>query len=73
MTHQKWLTVFLLGAMALAFTLLINPNTSIAIGVLLGITFLLWLRFASTSKHIGKEHYEGNQPLSTTYRRYEGL
>lgn len=73
MTHKKWLTVFLLGVIALVFTLLINPSTAVGIGVLLGATFLLWVRFAADSKHIGREHYEGDQPLSTTYRRYEGL
>ena len=73
MTHKKWLTVFLLGTIIFTLILLIKPSTGVGIGVLLGVTFLLWVRFAADSKRIGKEHYEGDQPLSTTYRRYEGL
>jgi hypothetical protein len=71
MTQKKWFIVFLLGTIALAI-LTIVP-TIIVLGVLFVVTVFLWAAFITGPKRIHTEHYQGEKPLSTSYRRYEGL
>lgn len=71
MTQKKWFIVFLLGISTLA--ILTKLPTVIVLGVLFIVTIFLWAAFMTGPKRIHTEHYQGEKPLSTSYRRYEGL
>ena len=71
MTQKKWLIVLALGI--LAIVILTKLPTLIIVGILYVVAVLLWAAFMTGPKRIHTEHYQSDQPLSTSYRRYEGL